>query len=71
MQTCVVDGKTVKVGDWVCFKSDIEQCGKIVKIRTDSFGKAELVLERESGFDGDYIGGETRTVERAADCWVE
>jgi hypothetical protein len=71
MQTCTVDGQTVKVGDWVCFKSDVEQCGRIVGIRQSAWGGAELTLERESGFDGDYIGGQTRTVERASDCWVE
>lgn len=66
-----VDGQTVKIGDWVCFKSDVEQCGQVVKIRQDSFGKLELVLEREDGFSGDYIGGQDRTVQRASDCWVE
>lgn len=71
MQSCTVDGQVVKVGDYVCFKSDVEQTGKIVQIRTSSFGKPELVLESEYGFHGDYIGGQTRTVERAVDCWVE
>jgi hypothetical protein len=49
----------------------VEQCGQVVKIRQDSFGKLELVLEREDGFSGDYIGGQDRTVQRASDCWVE
>lgn len=71
MQNCKVDGQTVSVGDVVCFKSDIEQSGFIVQIRTDSFGKPELILENEYGFHGDYIGGQTRTVQRASDCWVE
>ena len=71
MQSCYVDGQQVQVGDWVCFKSDIEQSGKIVQIRTSSFGKPELILENARGFQGDYIGGQTRTVERAVDCWVE
>lgn len=71
MQTARVDGHDVKVGDWVCFKSDVEQSGKIVQIRTNSFGKAELILENANGFSGGYIGGNTRTVERAQDCWVE
>lgn len=71
MQSCIVDGQTVRVGDYVCFKSDVEQTGKIVQIRTSSFGKPELILENVNGFRGDYIGGQTRTVERAVDCWVE
>lgn len=70
MQSTVVDGQTVQVGDWVSFKSDIEQSGRIVQIRTSSFGKPELILENPDGFEGDYIGGETRTVERASDCWI-
>jgi hypothetical protein len=66
-----VDGQTVRVGDYVCFKSDVEQCGRVVKIRQNSFGQPELVLEREGGFSGDYIGGQERTVQSASDCWVE
>ena len=65
-----VDGQEVKVGDWVCFKSDIEQSGKIVEIKSSYMGKA-LVLENLNGFHGDYIGGETITTEQASDCWVE
>ncbi len=66
-----VDGKTVKAGDWVCFKSDIEQCGKVVRVDRDTLGRTVLVLENDNGFEGDYIGGETRTVELASDCWRE
>jgi hypothetical protein len=70
MQTALVDGKEVKVGDWVCFKSDIEQSGRIVEIKQSYTGKA-LVLENNNGFHGDYIGGETITTELARDCWVD
>jgi len=28
-----VEGQAVKLGDWVCFKSDIEQSGKIIAIK--------------------------------------
>jgi hypothetical protein len=46
-----VDGETVKVGDYVCFKSDVEQCGKIYLIKGD-----RLYLQAgSSGFQGDYI----------------
>lgn len=55
----------VKVGDWVCFKCDIEQSGKIVAIRGN-----QLVLENEAGFEGEYIGGNTRHSEMACDCWI-
>ena len=65
----MVDGVKVKVGDWVCFKSDIEQSGKIVQIKK-GFGDT-LVLENANGFQGDYIGGDTRTQVSARDCWVE
>lgn len=67
----LVDGQKVKVGDYVCFKSDYEQCGKIVNIKFDMFDNCVLVLENEDEFGGDYIGGQTRTQQRAQDCWVE
>jgi hypothetical protein len=66
----IVDGEQVKIGDWVCFKSDIEQSGQIVEIKKSYMGYS-LVLENKSGFHGDYIGGSTITTERAADCWIE
>jgi len=56
----------VKVGDYVCFKSDHEQSGQIVKIEGD-----RLTLESSSGFGGDYLRGASRTVVSAHDCWVE
>ena len=65
-----VDGQTVKIGDWVCFKSDIEQSGKIVEIKKSYMGHS-LVLENEHGFHGGYIGGDTITTELACDCWLE
>lgn len=66
-----VDGQGVGIGDWVCFKSDVEQCGQIIKIRDTMFGGKELTLENLRGFVGGYIGGQTITRERAADCWIE
>jgi len=66
-----VEGQTVKVGDWVGFKSDTEQMGRIVHIAEDGRGRAALTLENLSGFRGDYIGGQIRTVVRNDDCWVE
>jgi len=70
MMTATVDGQTVKVGDWVGFKSDIEQSGQIVEIKKSYMGHS-LVLENKSGFHGDYIGGSTITTELASDCWVD
>ena len=66
-----VSNKEVKVGDWVWFKADVEQCGKIVKIKGSM-----LILQAsdndddEDTFDGDYIGGDSRTEVRASDCWL-
>ena len=61
-----VDGQTVKVGDWVSFKCDVEQSGKIIKISGD-----RLTLENPNGFDGGYIGGQEVTTQTARDCWIE
>ena len=38
MKTAQVDGKTVTIGDVVCFKSDVEQCGTIVDIKQSYMG---------------------------------
>jgi len=65
-----VEGQTVKIGDWVGFKSDIEQSGQIVEIK-QTYAGASLTLENKHGFSGDYIGGETITTELARDCWLE
>ncbi len=66
-----VEGQGVGIGDWVSFKSDIEQSGQIVKIRKSMFGQTELVLENFRGFQGDYIGGQTQTVVQAQECWID
>jgi hypothetical protein len=65
-----VDGQTVNIGDWVCFKSDVEQSGKIVAIK-QTYAGTSLTLENLSGFHGDYIGGQDITTELARDCWIE
>lgn len=65
-----VDGQEVQVGDYVGFKSDIEQSGQIVEIKQSYTGKA-LVLENKHGFSGDYIGGDTITTQLARDCWID
>jgi hypothetical protein len=65
-EMAVVDGNVVNIGDVVSFKSDIEQCGEIVKIAGNT-----LTLKARShyGFEGDYIGGDEFTVVDARDCW--
>ncbi len=62
-----VDGETVKIGDWVSFKCDIEQCGKIYRIEGDRL----FLQSGPNGFEGGYIGGQDTTVQRAQDCWLE
>ena len=71
MQTATVEGVRVQVGDYVSFKSDIEQTGRIVAIRHGILGGVDLILENPTGFSGSYIGGQDRTVQRAGDCWVD
>jgi hypothetical protein len=63
----IVDGQRVQVGDWVCFKCDIEQSGQIQSIQSGG----ELVLTNPGGFRGDYIGGRTVTTVLASECWIE
>jgi hypothetical protein len=74
------DGHRAKVGDWVWFKSDQEQVGKIIKIEQRPYqrflgsGTPRLTLESEdpSGFEGDYIRGERTYIEEADRCsWAE
>lgn len=43
--------KDLKVGDTVCFKYDVEQCGKIEKITSNVYGKKFHVR----AFHGDYV----------------
>jgi len=68
--SAIVDGQTVNIGDTVCFKSDIEQSGTIIRIKSDIMGRKVLVLQSECGFEGEYIGGEEVTQELAQDCWI-
>lgn len=63
-----VDGQVVKVGDVVCFKSDVEQCGRITMIVGN---RLTLQATSDSGFCGDYIGGQQTTVQYADNCWIE
>lgn len=62
--TCIVE-----IGDWVEFKADVEQSGRIIGIRRDSSGAVVLDLQNRAGFSGGYIGGECWTWQLASDCW--
>jgi hypothetical protein len=66
-----VDGQVVSVGNYVGFKSDIEQGGRIVGFSKTLMGSDVLILENLNGFEGDYIGGDTRTQVLASECWLE
>jgi hypothetical protein len=68
--TAIVEDARVGLGDYVGFKSDIEQSGKIVEIKK-TYAGVSLVLENLNGFSGDYIGGDTITTVLARDCWLE
>ena len=63
----IVDGQRVQVGDWVSFKSDIEQSGQVEAVISGN----RLVLTNPNGFQGHYIGGLHSTIERAEDCWLD
>tara|TARA_R110000765_G_scaffold292640_3_gene388197 strand:+ start:394 stop:600 length:207 start_codon:yes stop_codon:yes gene_type:complete len=68
MKIEINEGRIVKVGDCVEFKSDIEQSGRITKIQRSMYGTGG-VLTIEGNFIGEYIGGRTTTVVDAQDCW--
>jgi len=71
MNSTLVDGQIVTVGDVVSFKSDIEQSGVITSIHRTHYQGIVLALENKNGFQGEYIGGDTQTTERAGDCWID
>jgi hypothetical protein len=61
-----IDGKVLKIGDYVGFKCDVEQGGCILEISGN-----KLTLENPNGFDGGYIGGRTITQQNVKDCWID
>lgn len=71
LTSITIDGREVKRGDYVGFKSDVEQSGQVVDIWEDNMRGAMLRLYREYGFEGHYIGGQTTTVVAAKDCWTD
>ncbi len=67
-ETKLVD---LNVGDYVGFKSDVEQGGKIVAMNHLAGNRYELILENENGFEGHYIGGQKRTAVNSDDIWID
>lgn len=63
--TAKVDGQTVTIGDYVCYKADMETCGKITKIARGQFG-VQLSVE-----DDDDMGNVNYDTVMAKDCWIE
>jgi len=69
-----VEGQEVKIGDYVGFKSDVEQGGEIVKIMRSTFCPGEHILTLKAGpegFQGGYIGGDVTTTVNTSDCWLD
>ncbi len=64
------DGKALKVGDVVLFKSDVEQYGKITKISGSTLTVKPDGM-KGGKFIGDYIGGDKVTTVDAPDVWKE
>lgn len=62
----IMDDAVANVGDAVGFKCDIEQYGRVILINGN-----KLTIENKSGFSGDYINGQTVTVQSARDCWKD
>jgi hypothetical protein len=63
----------VKIGDTVFFKADVEQAGRVVAIEDKGYPQGWVFTLESfdgSGFEGEYIGGQTRTSMRADDCWL-
>jgi hypothetical protein len=56
LESTTIEGQTVRVGDYVSFKSDIEQSARVIEIRSgDRYRGAQLVFEAPAGgFQGEY-----------------
>lgn len=61
-QTATVEGQTVTLGDFIGFKSDIEQSGRLVGIRG-----TDLVLSVYDSVTGDRH----QVTQPASRCWKE
>jgi hypothetical protein len=61
-----VSGKIVKIGDYVNFKNDVEQYGRIILIVNNT-----LTLSGDDEFEGENIGGDKETTVDASECWLD
>jgi hypothetical protein len=63
------DVNNLQVGDSVCFKYDIEQCGKILSVKRGNYGKVYTVR----AFEGGYVDNIDGTVIelQPRDCWID
>jgi len=61
------EGEEIQIGDYVGFKSDVEQYAKVV-----AYDGYSLKLEApEDGFSGSYINGQDYTWQDKDSCWVD
>lgn len=63
--------KKIKIGDWVTFKADIEQTGKVINVKgSGKYAMLTLSSYDTYGFEGDYLNGETETDIEAKRCYL-
>ncbi len=63
---------TIKVGDHVGFKSDVEQSAEVVSIESYGIGNAKIIVKAPpDGFSGHYIGRCDRTELFGSDIWTK
>jgi len=63
-----IGSNLVGLGDYVGFKCDVEQGGKVIGIDSS---RRRFLLENVNGFAGGYIGGDTETYVDFRDCWTD
>lgn len=64
------DEQTVRVGDYVGFKADIEQYAAIISITPRGYGRFDLKVYNQNGLEGYHAGSDTAVV-CSSDIWVE
>jgi hypothetical protein len=69
LKQAVVEGKVVRVGNFVGFKIDVEQGGEITDIEMNDWGREILTIWNPDGFNGCRFPGETTVSLPASDCW--
>jgi len=71
LKQATVEGKVVKVGGFVGFKTDSEYAGEVVEIYMNDWGREVLIIWNPDGFVGGmgYHGNTTMEVP-AENCWI-